>query len=176
MNCPNCRKELVEKNYKGVMLHRCHECDGFWFENGEFEEAMEHEDQFLKWSDMDLWKEDASHALKQRIESCPSCTEYLFEVHYKGHVIHPWVCMECHGVWMRKKEIKKVVKYLEDQLDSQTLKDFLKHLGKEAVGVLSHEKMGEQLKDLRMVLKLINYRLFTKFPFLDRLSRNLPKP
>lgn len=176
MNCPNCRTELEEKKYKGVLLHRCRHCDGFWFETGEFEEAMEKEDQFLKWADLDLWKEDENHSLKRRIESCPSCSEYLYEVQYKGHAIHPWVCVECRGVWLRKAEIKKIVNYLEKSLDSQTLKDFLKHLGKEAVDVLSHEKIGDQLKDLKMVLKLINYRLVSKFPILDRISRNLPKP
>jgi len=176
MNCPNCRKELIEKKYKGVMLHRCQSCDGFWFESGEFEEAMENEDQFLKWSDLDLWKEDAHHALKARAEACPSCSENLYEVEYKGHSIHPWICVSCRGVWMRKNEIKKIIKYLEDQLDSQTLKDFLKHLGKEAADVLTHENIGDQFKDLKMVLKLINYRLFSKFPILDKFARNLPKP
>jgi len=176
MNCPICKNELEEKKHKGVMLHRCHMCNGFWFESGEFEEAMEQEDRFLKWADLDIWKENENHTLLRRSETCPSCSEFLCEVNYKGHPIHPWVCLECNGVWMRKTEIDKIIKYLEDELDSQTLNDYFKHLGKEAVEVLSHEKLGEQLKDLGMVLKLINYRLFSKFPLLDRISRNLPKP
>lgn len=172
MNCPICREELTENNYKSVMVHRCRQCDGFWFEQGEFQEVMEREDQFLKWSDLDLWEQTEDHSLSSRSEACPACSEFLYEVKYKGHDIHPWVCVECNGAWIRKSELNKIVHYLENQLDSQTLTDFIKHLGE----VLSEKDIAEQLKDFRMVLKLINYRLFTKFPILEKLSRNVPKP
>lgn len=172
MNCPVCRKELIEENYKGVMLHRCGGCDGFWFEKGEFEEVVEKEDEFLKWSDLELWKQNESHSLGARSESCPNCSDTLYEVKYKGHDIHPWVCLQCKGAWIRKEEMEKIIEYLEESLDSQTLTDFFKHLGE----VFSETDTKEQFKDFKMVLKLINYRLFTKFPFLDRLSRNIPKP
>ncbi len=172
MNCPNCKKELSEKEVQGVMLHRCSTCNGFWFEQGEFAAVMEHEDQFLKWSDLDLWKQNKNHSLETRAELCPSCSQYLYEVKYKGHDIHPWVCLSCKGVWIRKTELQKIKDYLEEELDSQTLTDFIKHLGE----VLSEKEMTKQFKDLKMVLKLINYRLFSKFSILDKLSRNVPKP
>ncbi len=172
MNCPTCHQELLENNYKGVMLHRCRQCESFWFEQGEFEEVMEREDQFLKWSDLDLWKQNESHSLSARSETCPACAQLLYEVKYEGHPIHPWACLSCKGAWIRKSELDKIVAYLEDHLDSQTLTDFIKHLGE----AITEKDTKEQLKDLGMVLKLINYRFFTKFPLLDKLSQNIPKP
>lgn len=172
MNCPVCRKDLEEKKYNDVMLHLCSTCEGFWFEQGEFEEVMEHEDQFLKWSDLDLWEQNENHSLETRVEACPSCAQHLYEVKYQGHQIHPWVCLGCKAAWIRKSELAKLKEYLEDQLDSQTLSDFIKHLGE----VFSEKNTSEQLKDFKLVLKLINYRLFTKFPILDKLSRTMPKP
>lgn len=176
MNCPNCHLELKVTDHKGITIHRCTACEGFWFEGDEFKEAMEKEDQFLRWANFNLWKNALDHSLKNRAESCPDCLQELFEVRYKGSDIRPWVCVACHGVWVEKDELKKIINYLEEELDSQTVKDFIKQLGKEAVEILSHEKLSEQFRDLKTVLKLIGYRLFSRFQFLDKLSRTLPKP
>ena len=36
MRCPKCGMELIEINYKGIKVDECSECDGIWFDAGEF--------------------------------------------------------------------------------------------------------------------------------------------
>jgi len=39
MRCPKCGMELIEIDYKGIQVDKCSECDGVWFDAGEFEAA-----------------------------------------------------------------------------------------------------------------------------------------
>jgi len=37
MRCPKCGMELIEINYKGILVDKCSECDGIWLDAGELE-------------------------------------------------------------------------------------------------------------------------------------------
>ena len=37
MRCPKCGMELLEVNYKGILIDKCSECDGIWLDAGELE-------------------------------------------------------------------------------------------------------------------------------------------
>jgi predicted Zn-ribbon and HTH transcriptional regulator len=37
MRCPKCGMELIEIDFKNIKVDRCSECDGVWFDAGEFE-------------------------------------------------------------------------------------------------------------------------------------------
>jgi hypothetical protein len=37
MRCPKCGMELIEVNYKGILVDKCSECDGVWLDAGELE-------------------------------------------------------------------------------------------------------------------------------------------
>jgi len=39
LRCPKCGMELIEIDYKGIKVDKCSECDGVWFDAGEFEAA-----------------------------------------------------------------------------------------------------------------------------------------
>jgi uncharacterized protein len=39
MRCPKCGMELIEIDFKNIKVDRCSECDGVWFDAGEFETA-----------------------------------------------------------------------------------------------------------------------------------------
>ena len=43
MICPNCGKEMVEKDFSGVIVDVCENgCHGLWFDNFEIEKLDEH--------------------------------------------------------------------------------------------------------------------------------------
>ena len=35
MRCPKCGTELIEIDYKGIMIDECSECEGIWLDAGE---------------------------------------------------------------------------------------------------------------------------------------------
>lgn len=37
MRCPKCGMELIEVDFKGIKVDKCSECEGIWFDAGEFE-------------------------------------------------------------------------------------------------------------------------------------------
>lgn len=37
MRCPKCGMELIEIDYKGIMIDECSECEGIWLDAGELE-------------------------------------------------------------------------------------------------------------------------------------------
>ncbi len=39
MRCPKCGMELIEIDFKGIKVDKCSECEGIWFDAGEFETA-----------------------------------------------------------------------------------------------------------------------------------------
>ena len=43
MKCPKCGADLVEEDYRGVLIDRCPECDGVWFDTGEIEKMSQAE-------------------------------------------------------------------------------------------------------------------------------------
>lgn len=44
MKCPKCGGDLVEEDYKGVLIDRCPDCNGLWFDAGEVEKMSEVEE------------------------------------------------------------------------------------------------------------------------------------
>lgn len=48
MHCPKCGSDLVEIEYKNVMIDKCPECEGIWFDCGELEQVVTEQDNFLK--------------------------------------------------------------------------------------------------------------------------------
>ena len=47
MQCPKCGSQLVEIEYKNVMIDKCPECEGLWLDCGELEQVVTKEDNFL---------------------------------------------------------------------------------------------------------------------------------
>jgi len=43
MRCPKCGMELIEINYKGIMIDECSKCEGVWLDAGELESVSKME-------------------------------------------------------------------------------------------------------------------------------------
>jgi hypothetical protein len=48
MKCPKCGSDLQEINYQNVMVDRCNECKGVWFDHGELEILIRGQSQATK--------------------------------------------------------------------------------------------------------------------------------
>lgn len=47
MKCPKCGSDLVTKNYDGVEVDHCPECNGVWFDAGEAESMLRKDEGIL---------------------------------------------------------------------------------------------------------------------------------
>ena len=47
MHCPKCGSDLMEIEYKHIMIDKCPECEGIWLDCGELEEVVKDDENFL---------------------------------------------------------------------------------------------------------------------------------
>ncbi len=48
MKCPKCGADLHTEEYHGIEIDRCGECHGAWFDAGEAESLLNHDDGFIQ--------------------------------------------------------------------------------------------------------------------------------
>lgn len=175
MLCPHCNADLKVVVKKGVFVNECGGCGGQWLLKEKFAALRQKEDEFIKWLDLPLWKEDKHHKLSLSSRACPECSSNLYAVDYHGHDITLDICTKCAGVWLDKGELEKIIAYMEDQVTEETLDEFLKDLGHEAARFMKDDKdLISEVKDMSMIMKLLEYRIFSKFPLLSQLASRVP--
>jgi len=85
------------------------------------------------------------------------------------------LCNVCHGIWLDKGELDKIIKYLEEKISRETLSEYLKDIGKEFVEVFAGpEKISSEIADFLIVMKLFEYRLLAKIPAISKIIAGLP--
>ena len=176
MNCPIDKEEFDKAIFYGVETDYCPKCLGIWFEEEELRIAKDIKDRNLRWLDVDLWRDKTRLKIGRGVRLCPSCRLPLYEVSYEDSKIIIDICNLCHGVWLDRGEFKKIGSYLEEKCDKEVLNNYAKNLTEEFWEVFSGpESLREELYDLLVVLKLLNYKLFTQYPNIARLISNLPR-
>jgi len=175
MKCPHCSAELRAVEKKGVSVDECGSCGGMWLLQEKFDTLRGKEDRFIRWLDLPLWKEDKAHHVSAGERSCPACSRRMYALDYHGHEVTLDICTACKGVWLDKDEMKKMVAYMEDQVTDETIQDFLKDIGHEAALLLRAQKdLATEMKDVSAIMKLLEYRIFSKFPLLSQLASRIP--
>lgn len=176
MICPNCKKETLEKiKFHKVQIDRCTQCHGIWFDKGELRKSKDEKDQYLKWLDVDLWREGKNFQISSSEKICPSCEKTLYEVRYGESNIKVDICNSCKGVWLDKGEFEKIIAYLKNVVGTETLTKYLKHTFEEAKEIFTgQEKLSSEIEDFLLVIKLLEYRLLSQYPIIGDIIINLP--
>jgi len=176
MICPKCKKnELKEVLFHKVKVDKCKKCSGIWFEADELRKAKDQEDKYLKWLDIDLWKDKEKFKASPSQKGCPKCNLPLYEIEYGKSDIKIDVCKKCNGIWLDKGEFEKIVTYLRHQADSATLSQYLKYTLGEANEILvGPEKTSSEIEDFLIVSKLLQYKLLIQCPIINDAVVNFP--
>ncbi|MBL7142070.1 MAG: zf-TFIIB domain-containing protein [Candidatus Pacebacteria bacterium] len=176
MNCPNCKQETLEKiTFNKNQIERCSQCKGIWFNQDELRKAKDEEDQFLKWLDIDLWKDSEKFQPSHSSKICPTCKVNLYEVHYGGSDVRVDFCNKCKGIWLDDGEFKKIIAYLKNKVNTEKLGEYFKHTLEEAKEIFTGpEKLTSEIEDFFIVIKLLQYRLCSQHPAITRIITNLP--
>ncbi len=176
MICPNCKKETLEKiRFHKSEVDKCNQCHGIWFERDELRKSKDEKDQHLKWLDADIWREGKKIQVSSSMKTCPPCKENLYEVKYGESDIKVDVCNSCQGVWLDGREFKKIIAYLSNIVNTETLTKYLKHTFEEAKEIFTGpEDLSSEIKDFLLVIKLLQYRFLSQYPIIREIIVNLP--
>jgi len=180
MNCPNCSKELASKDCNEIEIHQCVNCGGKWFDRGQLNNAKDNENENLGWLDFDPFGKDAE-ALSTQSEGkeCPICSKNMSSLKYSKSNIIIDKCKSCEGVWLDSDEFGKIIKYIENIINTESAKDYSKDTFKQFIKVITGpESVGSEIKDLLALVKLLEMRVATEHPrFADSLQviyKNIP--
>ncbi len=175
MKCADCGSGLVQTEQGGVKLDRCTQCGSLWLSDKNFKKLKDSKDRFVRWLNPDLWSDIEKHEIGRAKRECPGCGKPLHEIRYAESDIVIDICPDCCGVWLQKGEIDKITSYLEGIVDDKTAGDYLRSLGHEATEVLTHQqRIVDDLKDMGILMKLLEYRIISRFPALSRIAAKLP--
>ncbi len=48
MHCPKCGSQLVDIEYKNIVIDKCPSCEGIWLDCGELEQVVTDSDSFMR--------------------------------------------------------------------------------------------------------------------------------
>jgi Zn-finger nucleic acid-binding protein len=179
MDCPKEHGALAAQALGSITVHTCPECGGTWFERDELRLLKDREAHGdYRWIDIDLWKDpDRFRAREQQRYACPTDGQQLTTVHYgESHVVVD-ICRKCSGIWLDREEYHRIVDYLEQIVDSQTVGDYLADVKEEFLDIIykQPEGAGSELKDLWKVVSLLGVRFRVEHKNIDALLDSLPR-
>ena len=177
MNCPKCGQQLKQIKIAGEKVDHCENCGGLWFDKDELKLVRDRRDKDLSWLEFDLWNDKNKIAVSgNQSVNCPKCGKSLFKVKYGDSDIMVDVCLNCRGVWLDKKELDKIINYLEKKISKETIPEYLKDLEREAVELVAHpSKITVEARHILILMKLIEYRFISQHPRLAEIVSELPK-
>lgn len=127
---------------RGIRYRRCPGCRGSWFPGSKLNVLKDKaSDGDYRWIDIDLWKErDRFRAGKQERLVCPKDRDTMVTVRYGDSNVRVDVCAKCAGVWLDAKEYAKIVKYLDERVNSETVAGYVDELRDEFVDIFTNPK------------------------------------
>lgn len=169
MQCPRCETELGSRTVGEVELEACASCGGLWFEDQELRKAKDQADPDLAWMDFEIWKHGDRFEVSVAPLRCPSCDVDMAAVEYDTTRIEVDFCLRCQGVWLDGGEFEKIIQSLEQELLDKDLPDYIAASLREARQVLAGpEPLASEWKDLRTVLRMLEYRILSENPTVAR--------
>jgi membrane associated rhomboid family serine protease/Zn-finger nucleic acid-binding protein len=157
INCPDCAVSMMPFLCSTVVVDRCGNCHGIWFDRkelGVFRDSLK---------DLPLEKID-TEKVKDRhdvhlISTCPRCSLMLNDqtYAYKSKVMLKR-CWKCEGMWLPNAEVLKFIDLVKiAKLTEPDLKASLAELKK-------FEEETNKIKDFNGMVNVLNLRVRYRFP------------
>jgi len=175
MECPKCEKELKRIIISGVKVDRCQNCGGLWFDRDELKIVRDHRDKNLSWLEFDLWEDKRKLLVSGRSVDCPRDGKPLFKIKYGDTNVMVDVCLDCRGIWLDKDEFEKIVTVLKEEVNSETIPEYLNDLKDEVKEFAMHpSQAATELRHVIIIMKLLEYRFAAKHPEIIEMISILP--
>jgi Zn-finger nucleic acid-binding protein len=158
---------MTVKEIGEVKIDECPQCQGMWFDQGEFRAAKDQADPDLNWMDFDIWKHEDRFQISAHPLKCPKDDNPMVAVDYDETGVEIDVCPTCRGIWLDKGEFAKIITALVQELETKDVSDYVKASLEEAKEVVTGpDKFASEWKDFTTVLRLLQYRIFSEKPRL----------
>ena len=152
MDCPKCEETLVRQEIESVAVDECPGCRGIWFDRDELREAKDSAEPDANWLDFDVWSDPGD--LVGTLAAAYASTDVEID--------H---CATCGGTWLDHGEFRKIVDALYDEINTKPSSDYVRAALEEAVEIANGpETLLSEWRDLRTVLRLLQYRLLAEHP------------
>ena len=122
MICPKCKKELIVVEREGIALDYCINCNGFWFDDDEWNLLCKKLYSTTKEYFGDVYS-IPKIIIKEEIRHCPICNSKMEKFMAYNTVLDR--CPNKHGIWFDKNEISEFV----NSASSTKSKDPINFLG-----------------------------------------------
>lgn len=172
MKCPSCAQDLIEKKHENFQILSCLQCSGMFIMREELKKIETSADPFLSWINFDLWKHHPSHDILHGDRYCPSCANNFHTLSYPDSDIRIDVCHPCQAVWINPDMLSRFHNYLEEKISNESIAEYVKDFGHELVEVIAGK---EKARNLGILLKLLHFRIFAQWSFIEKLIESLPK-
>jgi len=175
MKCPKCDRTLESIVINHNKVDRCNLCGGIWFDKDELKNVKDERDHNLSWLDFDLWSDEGKLKPSGTFVDCPRDGKPLFKIKYGPSDVMVDICLDCHGVWLDKDELDKILKELKEKVNKETLPEYMKDLGEEVKDLIFEPgNSKEELRNIAIIMKLIEYRLAAQHPKISEITSVLP--
>jgi Zn-finger nucleic acid-binding protein len=160
MDCPDCHVPLRPTDYLGVRIEECPNCLGRWFDRDELRRAKDHADPDLCWLDFEMFPGDPEEPQEGAgSRDCPRCRVKMGVIVYGDSGVRIDKCGTCEGVWLDHEEFEKIIKHLEEKVDSETAAEYREEAKRQVAQVIKGpEGPLSELRDLFAVLHLLKTR------------------
>lgn len=116
MKCINCKSELIQQKYEGVVIDKCPSCDGVWLDHGELGKILDARDvKFSRKQIIENIKKKNMDAAVTTSYNCPHCSKKMNRFNYSvnsGVILDR--CPDEHGLWFDKGELEKIQIVMEE--------------------------------------------------------------
>jgi len=176
MKCPKCSGNLESKSFKKVFIHECSSCHGMWFDKDELKQAKDSADEDLRWLDFEIFEEkDNKFSRKESNRVCPKDETKLDSLTYSDSSIVIDACSVCNGVWLDSNEFNRIIKYLEEKVNTTTSSEYAKDLVGEFTEMLKRpDHLRSEARDFMAVLRLAEKRIEVEHSNLTYALSNFP--
>jgi len=175
MKCVDCSGQLKQVDYNNIRIEECSSCGGIWFDRGELDKAKNQTDEDLRWLDFDPFGEEANQFLVDADDkTCPRCSAKMDSLFYEESQVIINKCLVCHGIWVPNGQFRKIVKYLEDIVASESTSEYVKDSLKQFLEIFSgKESVASEVKDFLVILKLLKMRMVAEHPELEEAAKKI---
>jgi Zn-finger nucleic acid-binding protein len=175
--CPACNSKLNAYSLYKIAVDGCPECKGVFLDQGELRKLKDMSQkgswQNLRWMDDELEAIEKSNAMPSK-RVCPKCDREakgrLISTSFGDSKIMIDWCPKCHGIWLDRDELGKIMKCLRDKLNNLSSKEMKAKVVDEIKEIRSGpEGTFSEILDVKAAISaLINITIF-EHPALSKM-------
>ena len=173
-HCPHCQTDdLTTLDDLGAQALACKTCHGLWLEKSELE-TISAELPSRGWFDIALWEKEELLSATASALACPSDGKNLVNIKW-DESIDAYMCAECGGLWLPASEYRKLPALFASEADTTMMADHGELLSHQLMLFIEGKKTaGEEVSDIKDLLKFLEYRFAARHPALTELIERLP--